>query len=90
MLSVHSPPNEELLKLSSYTLYSCRLGGEEDVRVINIKEIDSVVAVLPHPPSSIRMHPELEGHVYIAEKPGLDIARMAGFEDLDNSAGPNV
>ncbi|KAG5219385.1 Amidohydrolase family protein [Salix suchowensis] len=38
--------------------------------------------------SSICIHPKLEGHMYIAKKPGLDIARMAGFEDLDDSAGP--
>ncbi|KAF9494662.1 hypothetical protein BDN71DRAFT_1483024 [Pleurotus eryngii] len=83
MLSVHSPPDEDLLKLSAYTLYSCKPGGEESMTVIEINTIDSVVAVLPHLVSSIHMHPELEGCVYIAEKPGLDIARMAGFEDLD-------
>ncbi|KAF9488114.1 hypothetical protein BDN71DRAFT_1485144 [Pleurotus eryngii] len=64
--------------------------GEEDIRMIDIKDIDSVVAVLPHPQSSICIHPKLEGHMYIAKKPGLDIARMAGFEDLDDSAGPQV
>lgn len=81
MLSVYSPPNADLLKLSAYTLYSCRPGGDHGIRVIDVKNIDSVVAVLPHPASSICAHPELEGCVYIAEKPGLDVARMAGFEE---------
>lgn len=81
MLSVYSPPDLNLLKLSTYTLYSCRPGGDDTIMVINATDIDSVVAVLPHPASSIRHHPELEGCVYVAEKPGLDVARMAGFEE---------
>ncbi|KAF8985577.1 hypothetical protein BDQ17DRAFT_1194575, partial [Cyathus striatus] len=71
MVSLFSTPDRQLLHESSGTILSCMLLGETNLRVIDVKTINSIVAAIPHPRND--HHPELEGNVFILEKPGLDL-----------------
>lgn len=82
MVSVHRPPNMDLLKEFLYTLWSCQPGDETTLCVIPVQAIKSVVAVIPHPTMVDRdLQQRFEGRVYVIEKMGLDLATMAGIED---------
>ncbi|KZT20573.1 hypothetical protein NEOLEDRAFT_1040198, partial [Neolentinus lepideus HHB14362 ss-1] len=48
MVRRYSDPNTVLSQLSYGTLFSCLAGGPDDVLVIDIKSILSVVAMVPH------------------------------------------
>jgi hypothetical protein len=72
VVQMYSPPDEQLLRLSSHTVVSCALLDE--VSVVNVKTIMSVVAMIPHEPrlpSGIT-----EDRFFMLEKPGLDIANF--------------
>ncbi|KAH7881684.1 hypothetical protein F5I97DRAFT_1819345, partial [Phlebopus sp. FC_14] len=79
----YSEPNAELLTLSSQVVASYRLS--EEIIVINIKKIHSIVGMIPHSiilPSDVR-----ENRFFLVEKPSLDISDLGvmyiGYEDYD-------
>ena len=47
MVSMFSPPDPALIKVSSGTLYVARYSGNEALSVIDVKSITSVVAMPP-------------------------------------------
>lgn len=84
MVSLYSPPNEDLLRKSFNTLYSCSYTGQENLRVVNVKTIKSVVAVIPHSIVAVEDEiaaAEVAGKVFIVEKLGLDVMTLAGVVD---------
>lgn len=86
MVSVYSPPDPDLLRLSSGALWSCQ-HQEDALEVIPIKVIESVVAMVPHPRSSDpAVDARLSGRVFVVEKLGLDILAMLAGDAED----PNV
>ena len=72
MVSLYSSPHMGLLKQSYYTVLSCT--HLDNVTVVDVKSIVSVVAMVPHRP-----FPEdpIE-RVFVVEKPGLDVAWLGG------------
>ena len=80
MVSLYSPPDQELIKQSYGTLISCRYQGDGSMRIIPIGSILSVVGMIPHPKSSPRAKRNLEGNVYVAEKLGLDMNLLRGTD----------
>jgi hypothetical protein len=72
-------PHRELLLLSSNTLYSCKHKGDSALLFIDAKTIQAVVAMVPHTPAI--GHQEPSEQFFLVEKPGFDVAVMAGFED---------
>jgi hypothetical protein len=72
-------PHRGLLRLSSNTLYSCEHKGDSALRFIDAKIIQAVVAMVPHTPAI--GHQEPSERFFLVEKPGFDVAVMAGFED---------
>ena len=71
-----------LLEASAYTLMACFYQGQRACEVIHPTEIVSVVAMVPLPKCYLDP-PETPQHRYsdryfVVEKPGLDIALMAG------------
>jgi hypothetical protein len=79
LVSLYSRPDETLLSLSVNTLWSCEYQGDDALRFIDVKIIQAVVAMIPHrvelpgfPPSE---------RFFLVEKPGLDVAMMAGVEE---------
>jgi hypothetical protein len=79
LVSLYSMPHKDLLRLSSNTLYSCEYEGDNALRFIDVKTIQAVVSMVPHTPAIC--HQEPSERFFLVEKPGLDVAVMAGFED---------
>jgi hypothetical protein len=72
LVSLFSRPDESLLALSVNTLWSCVYQGDGALRFIDVKNIQAVVAMVPH-------RPEIQGlppseRFFLVEKPGLDVA----------------
>ncbi|KAG6835383.1 hypothetical protein H0H93_001990 [Arthromyces matolae] len=81
VVSLYTRPDPHLLEISAGTLWSCRHQGDNAIVVVNVKMIESVVAVIPH--STGILGAEWKDRVFVVEKPGLDISIMAGvIEDL--------
>ncbi|KAH9051261.1 hypothetical protein EDB87DRAFT_1551082, partial [Lactarius vividus] len=47
LVSVYSPPVQELLVESSNTLWACRYRGSEDLRVVDLSNITACVLMQP-------------------------------------------
>ncbi len=85
MVSVYSDPDADLLESSCHTLWSCEYTGDNSLQVVSIKDIESVVAMVPHPiPADIALANKLRGRVYVGEQMGLDVISMAGIVDDPN------
>lgn len=76
MVSFYSPPHGNLLELSYNTLLSCI--PENGLKVIDVKSIRSVVAMIPHLPFPGNM----EERYFVVEKPGLDVACLGGSVEV--------
>ncbi|KAL4255831.1 hypothetical protein AB1N83_011941 [Pleurotus pulmonarius] len=79
MIQPFSPPDESLLSASSNTLYVCQQEDRSRVVVVDVKQIQSVVAVIPFADDCMR--PELRGFHYVVERPGNDIACIGGHDE---------
>lgn len=79
-VSCYSPPHEGLLQASRGTLWSCT--RSEVAKVIDIKSISAVVAMVPHQPFPG------EDRFFLVEKPGLDTSTIGGIDEgmMDLSA----
>jgi hypothetical protein len=75
LVSNYSPPNLDLLRQSYKTLWTCHYQGAEDIRVIDVKNIHSVVAVVPFPFNQQKF--------FICEKIGLEVTTLGGIEEED-------
>lgn len=73
-VSCYSPPHPGLLEASQGTLWSCTRVGS--VKVIDVKHISAVVAMVPHQPFPGE---EGEQRFFLVEKPGLDSSYIGGI-----------
>ncbi|KIK74368.1 hypothetical protein PAXRUDRAFT_19951 [Paxillus rubicundulus Ve08.2h10] len=86
IIHLFSVPDPQLLAMSEQTVASCLLLDE--IQVIDIKAIISVVGMIPHIlclPSGVT-----EDHFFLLERPGLDLTHFAvphADEDEDDNAG---
>lgn len=86
MVHLYGRPDPDLLRASHLTLWSCHKGSRAtQLRVINVFEIEAVVAMVPH--SVEQLGEGWAGRSFVVEKPGLDIAEMGGA--LDDLARQN-
>ncbi|KAF8809746.1 hypothetical protein BYT27DRAFT_7254467 [Phlegmacium glaucopus] len=77
LVSRYSPPHADILKKSYNTYWSCTHGRIEDIEVISVKTILSVVSIIPH-----KLFQDDSDHRYfVVEKPGLEIACLGGVEE---------
>ena len=72
LVSVWSEPDTDLLRESVNTVYSCVYMGEEDLRIIDVKAIVSVVAMVPMTPHNR----DQSAQFFLLEKPGLAITQL--------------
>ena len=72
-VSCYSQAHEDLLKASHGTLLSCTRNGT--VKVIDVKSISAVVAMVPHQPFPG------EERFFLVEKPGLDTTTIGGKDE---------
>ncbi|KAG1841459.1 hypothetical protein C8R48DRAFT_620208, partial [Suillus tomentosus] len=77
VLELFSPPDEELLELSSGTVVSCI--QLDEIIVTDVKNIASVVAMIPHKPTL--PSGVTEDRFFMLEKPGLDISTLGVRDD---------
>jgi hypothetical protein len=74
LVSLYSPPNLELLEMSERTLWACEYQGERAFRVVDTTCILAVVGMVPFS--------AFPGQVFVAEKLGLDVDDLGGFEEI--------
>ena len=79
LVSLYSKPDKYLLSISANTLWSCKYQNDGALRFIDVKTIQSVVAMIPHRPEIPGL--PLSECFFLVEKPGLDVAIMAGIEE---------
>ena len=79
LVSLYSHPDPSLLRLSVNTLWSCEYHGDAALRFINVKSIQSVVAMVPHTPAI--EGEDLGERFFLVEKPGFDVAIIAGIQE---------
>jgi hypothetical protein len=87
LVSLYSNPDIDLLRLSHDTLWSCEYQGDSALKVIDVKTIKSVVAMIPHSPAIGGQ--EARDRFFLVEKPGFDVALIAGTEeDIPGDGSP--
>ncbi|KAH9074395.1 hypothetical protein EDB83DRAFT_2203920, partial [Lactarius deliciosus] len=71
LVSLYSLPDPTLLRISLKTLWSCEYLGDGALKFVDVRAIQSVVAMIPHSPS-IDGRPAEDRH-FLVEKLGLDV-----------------
>ncbi|KAI9433273.1 hypothetical protein H4582DRAFT_1766398, partial [Lactarius indigo] len=71
LVSLYSLPDPTLCMTSMKTLWSCKYLGDAALKFVDVKAIQSVVAMIPHSPL-IDGRPAEERH-FLVEKPGLNV-----------------
>ena len=76
---MYSPPDAGLFEESFGTLWAFKKPEPgKELKVIEVTNIISVVSIPPLPRGPPGMH-------FLCEKPGLEIAKMAGYEEMDDN-----
>jgi hypothetical protein len=75
LVSMYSAPHPELLNKSQNTLISVTHSGNPSLKVVDIRSIESVVAVIPH-----TLFQDGSSRFFVVEKPGLELVHMSGFD----------
>jgi hypothetical protein len=75
VVSNYSPPDLALLHRSHETLWTCHNQGPEDLHVIKVQIIHSVIAMVPFPFNREKF--------FMGEKIGLDVTMLGGVEEED-------
>ncbi|RXW16028.1 hypothetical protein EST38_g9823 [Candolleomyces aberdarensis] len=74
VISLYGPPNMDLYEASFKTVYSCGFTRYEELEVIDVGDIISVVSMQPFPRDSPH-----EGNWFVVEKSGLESEALAGY-----------
>ncbi|KAG2747618.1 hypothetical protein P692DRAFT_20736109, partial [Suillus brevipes Sb2] len=72
IVQLYSPPDHALLQLSSQTVVSCT--KLDDIVAVNVKNISSVIAMVPHTPTL--PSGAMEDRFFMLDKPELDISKL--------------
>src|SRR5215475_2594338 len=81
LVSLYSHPHPELLKASYNTLWSCTYSHDNTFSVIDVKSIQSVIAMISHQP-----FPDVINQAdryFVVEKPGLGAALLGDWQEGD-------
>lgn len=86
MLSVYSPPDQELLNISHGALKACTYFGQENLIVVEAKSIISVVGMIPFPllgegGISAETCTRTQGKFFLYEKITLDTGSSSEDEE---------
>jgi hypothetical protein len=86
MVSVYSDPDAELLQASYGAAWSCMYNGLSALKMVDVKCVQSVVAVIPFPhvcpPTNAAVSDMCAGPYYIVEKMGLEVRQLGGIDDI--------
>ena len=92
MLALFTPPDQNILVYSRSTLLACNYLGDTSRLVVFVKDIVSIVTMVPLPMTAeeadeVGADILYGGRFFVVEKPGLDVAIIAGrVEDTDADA----
>ncbi|GJE92947.1 hypothetical protein PsYK624_091060 [Phanerochaete sordida] len=76
VIARYSAPDPNLLDISYGAIWSCLPAEPDEFGVIDVTAIKAVIGMVPHPYHIA--HPELQGRVFVVEKPGLDLLMYTG------------
>ncbi len=79
VISVYSQPDPQLLEASHGAFVSCKYLGDDSIQVIDVSQIHSVVAMIPH---KLEKHEVGDMHYFLVERPGLDVVRLGADTEL--------
>ncbi|KAJ3744113.1 hypothetical protein DFH05DRAFT_1398066 [Lentinula detonsa] len=77
MVSLYSRPDPVLLRDSYDALWACEYLGADNLHIVRIKDIRSVVSMQPLP----ALPDEPEGQWFVVQKPGIDEPILTGHEE---------
>lgn len=77
MISLYQKPDPVLYEESYQTLWACEYMGSQNLHIVPIEKIASVVSMQPLP----ALPNEPQGRWFTVEKPGLDNAIITGHEE---------
>jgi len=80
LVLLYGPPDRWLLEQSHHSLWSCERQGNCGLVVVDVKNILSVVAMIPHSPR-IPGNAQVGERFFVHEKIGLEVANMGGFQE---------
>jgi len=79
LASVYGPPNADLLEQSFHTLHACPYLGDNNLQIIPISSILSVVSMQPLP---LKPGEAEQNNLWFAiEKSGIDDTELTGYVD---------
>ncbi len=85
MAAFYGPPDRKIYEDSFKTYVSVNHLRDAGMRVIDVKDIDSVVAMIPDRSYGLTLQDGTEGdRWFLMEKPGLKMTAMIGFDELDS------
>lgn len=89
MVSCYGSRHQELYEQSHQTLWVAQYLGEESLKVVDVKSIRSVVAMVPlvlstEEASNAAIRAQYSQYYFVAEKPFLDFAGSSDSIDDDN------
>jgi hypothetical protein len=79
LVSFYGPRDEDLYEDSFGCLWVCTYSGNNNLAVIKISSIKSVVSMQPLP----KADGDPDGLFFVVEKSGLDDVELMGYVDLD-------
>lgn len=84
VISIFAPPNRGLFEQSCQTVYICHYLGNTSLKVINVQQIESVVAMVPDFKVTKAGHIETPDDCYfLVEKLGLGLTELLGEQEED-------
>jgi len=84
LVSMFSPPDQEILELSSHAAYICHHGGTEALTVVDVKAITAVVFMVPD--YQVTAEGEIiipENRFSLVEAPFIRLAALCGIVEDD-------
>ncbi len=70
-------PDADLLEESYHTLHACTYNGQDNLKVVKVSDILSVISMQPLP----LIGDEQESRWFVVEKSGLDDTELTGYTD---------
>ncbi len=78
LVSVYGTPDPDLLDLSFRTLWACPYQGSDNLHIIPVTDITSVVSMQPFP---VKEEEQDNNLWFVVEKSGLDDTEISGYVD---------
>ncbi|KAG1736157.1 uncharacterized protein EDB91DRAFT_1055805 [Suillus paluster] len=90
VVQLYSHPDADLLQLCSHTVVSC--SKLKEFCIIDVKQVLSVIAMIPHNPRLPAGVMEEEGRFFMLEKHGLDLSNVGITNNIldDDNDGADV